>query len=286
MVLARELHQKIQDMQIKIEGSKRIAHLENEITTLTDAVHLLVSKLEKPIEEENIPDPYKDENGKTKKIDREAIPEDDEYEPEEEEYEEQEQEEVEDDDTEQDIEEEVEDDPEPNYDDDEEETEEQIDARQECQLDQIQLADQQPEHIEQFIGYNEDKEKLIKANNTKKYDDYAYTWYEDIDRDLKTKLIKRVIVLATVNYSLQEKIFYLEVKARDYEKYKSLSGILEQLLITHKSLLDKKYPTQRKLYNYSVGNTLYQFKVRRTEFIHNLVQHFLKLSKLKEKRFN
>ena len=59
MVLARDLHQKIQDMQIKIEGSKRIAHLENEITTLTDAVHLLVSKLEKPIEEENTPNPYK-----------------------------------------------------------------------------------------------------------------------------------------------------------------------------------------------------------------------------------
>jgi hypothetical protein len=74
MVLARDLHEKIQDMQIKIEGSKRIAHLENEITTLTDAVHLLVSKLEKPIEEENTPDPYKDETGKTKKIKREAIP--------------------------------------------------------------------------------------------------------------------------------------------------------------------------------------------------------------------
>ena len=48
MVLARDLHQKIQDMQIKIEGSKRIAHLENEITTLTDAVHLLFPSHDHP----------------------------------------------------------------------------------------------------------------------------------------------------------------------------------------------------------------------------------------------
>jgi hypothetical protein len=256
MVLAKDLHEKIQKMQLQIEGSKRLASIEKELIETNKCISALIDKLE----------------GK----DADDI------------HEEQEQEEVEDDDTEQDIEEEEDDDPEPDYDDDEEEqeTEEQIDASQECQLVEIRLADQQPKHIEQFIGYNEDKEKLIKANNTKKYDDYAYTWYEDIDRHLKTKLIKRIIVLAEVNYSLQEKIFYLEVKSRDYEKYKSLSGILEQLLITHKSLLDKKYPTQRKLYNYSVGNTLYQFKVRRTEFIYNLVQHFLKLSKLKEKRFN
>mgnify|MGYP003123725194 CR=1 FL=1 len=257
MVLAKDLHEKIQKMQIQIEGSKRLAFIEKELIETNKCISALIDKLEG-----KQPDDINEE---------------------------QEQEEVEDDDTEQDIKEEEDDDPEPDYDDDDEEeqeTEEQIDARQECDLAQIHLADQQPKHIEQFIGYNEDKEKLIKANNTKKYDDYAYTWYEDIDRDLKTKLIKRVIVLANVNYSLQEKIYYLEVKARDYEKYKSLSGILEQLLITHKSLLDKKYPTQRKLYNYSVGNTLYQFKVRRTEFIYNIVQHFLKLSKLKEKRFN
>lgn len=257
MVLAKDLHEKIQKMQIQIEGSKRLAFIEKELIETNKCISALIDKLEGK-EPDDI-------------------------------HEEQEQEEVEDDDTEQDTEQEEDDDPEPDYDDDDEEeqeTEEQIDARQECQLDQIQLANQQPKHIEQFIGYNEDKEKLIKANNTKKYDDYAYTWYEDIDRDLKTKLIKRIIVLANVNYSLQEKIFYLEVKARDYEKYKSLSGILEQLLTTHKSLLDKKYPTQRKLHIYSVGNTLYQFKVRRTEFIYNLVQHFLKLSKLKEKRFN
>ena len=74
MVLARDLHQKIQDMQIKINGSARVAHLENEIKTLTSAVSLLVNKLEKPIEEENTPDPYKEENGETKKIDRKAIP--------------------------------------------------------------------------------------------------------------------------------------------------------------------------------------------------------------------
>ena len=76
MVLAKDLHQKIQDMQIKINGSARVAHLENEIKTLTSAVNLLVNKLEKPMEEEKTPDPYKDENGKTKKIDREAVPED------------------------------------------------------------------------------------------------------------------------------------------------------------------------------------------------------------------
>ena len=268
MVLAKDLHEKIQKMQLQIEGSKRLASIEKELIETNKCISALIDKLEG-----KQPD---DELQKIKKIaeasDNVEVVD----------YTEPELEEGEDDDTEQDIEEEEDDDPEPDYDDDDEEeqeTEEQIDARQECQLDQIQLADQQPEHIEQFIGYNEDKEKLIKANNTKKYDDYAYTWYEDIDRDLKTKLIKRVIVVANVNYSLQEKIFYLEVKARDYEKYKSLSGILEQLLTTHKSLLDKKYPTQR-------GNTLYQFKVRRTEFIYNLVQHFLKLSKLKEKRFN
>ena len=284
MVLARELHEKIRNIQIKVESSKRLFSIEEELEGTKDAIHLLTAKFEKlnqALSSNAEPD---DKLQKIKKIaeasDNVEVVD----------YTEPEQEEGEEDDTEQDIEEEEEDeDPEPDYDDDneeEQETEEQIDARQECDLAQIHLADQQPKHIEQFIGYNEDKEKLIKANNTKKYDDYAYTWYEDIDRDLKTKLIKRVIVLANVNYSLQEKIYYLEVKARDYEKYKSLSGILEQLLITHKSLLDKKYPTQRKLYNYSVGNTLYQFKVRRTEFIYNIVQHFLKLSKLKEKRFN
>ena len=284
MVLARELHEKIKNIQIKVESSKRLFSIEEELEGTKDAIHLLTAKFEKlnqALSSNAEPD---DQLQKIKKIaeasDNVEVVD----------YTEPEQEEGEEDDTEQDIEEDEEDDdPEPNYDDDDEEeqeTEEQIDARQECQLDEILLANQHPKHIDQLIGYNADKEKLIKANNTKKYDDYAYTWHEDIDRDLKTKLIKRVIVVANINYHLQEKIFYLEVKARDYEKYKSLSGILEQLLITHKSLLDKKYPTQRKLYNYSVGNTLYQFKVRRTEFIYNLIQHFLKLSKLKEKRFN
>lgn len=284
MVLARELHEKIRNIQIKVESSKRLFSIEEELEGTKDAIHLLTAKFEKlnqALSSNAEPD---DELQKIKKIAEASnnVEVVDHTEPDQEEDEEH--------DTEQDIEEDEEDDdPEPDYDDDDEEeqeTEEQIDARQECQLDEILLANQHPKHIDQLIGYNEDKEKLIKANNTKKYDDYAYTWHEDIDRDLKTKLIKRVIVVATINYHLQEKIFYLEVKARDYEKYKSLSGILEQLLITHKSLLDKKYPTQRKLYNYSVGNTLYQFKVRRTEFIFNLIQHFLKLSKLKEKRFN
>ena len=283
MVLARELHEKIKNIQIKVESSKRLFSIEEELEGTKDAIHLLTAKFEKlnqALSSNAEPD---DQLQKIKKIAEASdnVEVVDHTEPE--------QEEGEEDDTEQDIEEDEEDDdPEPDYDDDEEEqeTEEQIDARQECQLDEILLANQHPKHIDQLIGYNADKEKLIKANNTKKYDDYAYTWHEDIDRDLKTKLIKRVIVVANINYHLQEKIFYLEVKARDYEKYKSLSGILEQLLITHKSLLDKKYPTQRKLYNYSVGNTLYQFKVRRTEFIYNLIQHFLKLSKLKEKRFN
>ena len=274
MVLAKDLHEKIQKMQLQIEGSKRLASIEKELIETNKCISALIDKLEG-----KQPD---DELQKIKKIaeasDNVEVVD----------YTEPELEEGEGDDTEQDIEEEEDDDPEPDDEDDdeEEETEEQVDARQECQLDEILLANQHPKHIEQLIGYNEDKEKLIKANNTKKYDDYAYTWHEDIDRDLKTKLIKRVIVVATINYHLQEKIFYLEVKARDYEKYKSLSNILEQLLITHKFLLDKKYPTQRKLHNYSVGNTLYQFKVRRTEFIYNLVQHFQKLSKLKEKRFN
>jgi hypothetical protein len=75
MVLARDLHKRIQDIQIQIGASTRVAHLEKEISTLTDAVNLLVSKLEKPIPEDTS-NPYEDENGKTKKIDRKAIPED------------------------------------------------------------------------------------------------------------------------------------------------------------------------------------------------------------------
>ena len=150
MVLAKDLHEKIQKMQLQIEGSKRLASIEKELIETNKCISALIDKLEG-----KQPD---DELQKIKKIaeasDNVEVVD----------YTEPEQEEGEEHDTEQDIEEEEEedDDPEPDDEDDdeEEETEEQVDARQECQLNEILLANQHPKHIEQLIGYNEDKEKL------------------------------------------------------------------------------------------------------------------------------
>ena len=131
MVLAKDLHEKIQKMQLQIEGSKRLASIEKELIETNKCISALIDKLEGK-EPDDI-------------------------------HEEQEQEEVEDDDTEQDTEQEEDDDPEPDYDDDDEEeqeTEEQIDARQECQLDQIQLANNNPNILSSLLVIMKIKKNL------------------------------------------------------------------------------------------------------------------------------
>jgi uncharacterized damage-inducible protein DinB len=58
MVLARDLKERIQNMQIQIEGSKRVASIEQELEGVKDAMELFISKFnqaqkeEKDIEEE------------------------------------------------------------------------------------------------------------------------------------------------------------------------------------------------------------------------------------------
>ena len=161
MVLARELHEKIKNIQIKVESSKRLFSIEEELEGTKDAIHLLTAKFEKlnqALSSNAEPD---DQLQKIKKIAEASdnVEVVDHTEPE--------QEEGEEDDTEQDIEEDEEDDdPEPDYDDDDEEeqeTEEQIDARQECQLKDILTASQLPKvsTLDCVAGYNEAKEKQI-----------------------------------------------------------------------------------------------------------------------------
>ncbi len=273
MVLARDLHQKIQDMQIKIEGSKRIAHLENEITTLTDAVHLLVSKLEKPIEEENTPDPYKEENGETKKIDRKAIPEDEnekwrEYLDDNDELdgdkilaEDEEEPEVEE-----------EDDEEEEYEDDEEEEEER------------KLPDEEPElasqtwekkHLKELSGYKEEKEKTLKG--------VAHDWTsrDDILADNYTVLSKRVIFYKNKNYSHLEHIEYLEIKCKNKLKYITLTNLLQLIL----AITNKRWKLDKPI-EFSICNAKYEFNHRRRYLVDNLVDFFKKVSKLKDSRFS
>ena len=43
MVLARDLKEKIQNMQIQIEGSKRVASIEQELEGVKDAMELFIS---------------------------------------------------------------------------------------------------------------------------------------------------------------------------------------------------------------------------------------------------
>tara|TARA_R100000353_G_scaffold35948_2_gene28620 strand:+ start:449 stop:1222 length:774 start_codon:yes stop_codon:yes gene_type:complete len=256
MVLARDLHQKIQDMQIKIEGSKRIAHLENEITTLTDAVHLLVSKLEKPIEEENTPDPYKDKNGETKKIDKEAIP--DEEEP--------------------DIEEEDEDEEEPEEEEEEPDDEDdEIDEEELNEFREPELASQvwEKKHLKELSGYKADKEKLLHGEAHK------WTDRDDILADNFTVILKRIIFYTERNYSHLEHIEYLEIKCKNKLKYITLTNLLQLILsITNKTKkLDKPI-------EFSICNTKYEFNERAKYLVNNLITFFKKVSKLKETRFS
>jgi hypothetical protein len=244
MVLARDLHEKIQDMQIKIEGSKRIAHLENEITTLTDAVHLLVSKLEKPIEEENTPDPYKDETGKTKKIKREAISEDHEDEFEEDEDEEDEDEEDED-------EEYPEEDPEL--------------ANQECEK----------KELKELSGYKEDKEKTIHG--------IAHDWTErdDILSDNFTVIAKRIIFYKNKGYEHLKHIEYLDIRCKNKLKYITLTNLLQLIL----SITNKRWNLEKSI-EFSICNAKYEFNNKSKYLVHNLVEFFKKVSKLKDSRFS
>ena len=252
MVLARDLHQKIQDMQIKIEGSKRIAHLENEITTLTDAVHLLVSKLEKPIEEENNPDPYKDENGNTSKIDREAIPE----EQEEPDIDEEEEEEKDDEDEE--------------YDDEEEEERKLPDEEPELASQTWEKKD-----LKELSGYKEEKEKTLKGVV------HDWTDRDDILAENYTVLSKRVIFYKNKNYSHLEQIEYLEIKCKNKLKYITLTNLLQLIL----SITNKRNKLDKPI-EFSICNTKYEFNHRRRYLVDNLVDFFKKVSKLKDSRFS
>ncbi len=271
MVLARDLHEKIQDMQIKIEGSKRIAHLENEITTLTDAVHLLVSKLEKPIEEENTPDPYKDETGKTKKIKREAIPKDnneeDEEEPEVDEVDEDDEEEPE-------VDEDEEDEEEPEVDEDEEDEE---DEDEEYPEEDPELADQEVEkkELKELSGYKEDKEKIIHG--------IAHDWTErdDILSDNFTVIAKRIIFYKNKGYEHLKHIEYLDIRCKNKLKYITLTNLLQLIL----SITNKRWNLEKSI-EFSICNAKYEFNNKSKYLVHNLVEFFKKVSRLKDSRFS
>ena len=289
MVLAKDLHQKIQDMQIKINGSVRVAHLEREITTLTDAVHLLVSKLEKPIEEENTPDPYKDEKGKVKKIDRKSIPEDEnekwrEYLDDNDELdgdkilaEDDEEEEPEGD---QEGEDEEEDDEEQEDDDDYEDEDEEDD-----QIEEQENIDQEPElasqvwekkDLKELSGYKADKEKAING--------VAYKWTErdDLLSESFTVISKRVIFVKNkYNYSDLEHIEYLDIKCKNKFKYKKLVQLLRLIL----DIANKEHTLQKPIH-FFISNTKYEFNNRAKYVVDNLITFFKKVSKLKDSRFS
>ena len=296
MVLARELHEKIRNIQIKVESSKRLFSIEEELEGTKDAIHLLTAKFEKlnqALSSNAKPD---DQLQKIKKIAEASdnVEVVDHTEPEQEEGEEH--------DTEQDIEqeEEEENDPEPDYDDDDEEeqeTGEQIDARQECQLKDILTASQLPKvsTLDCVAGYNEAKEKqiadIIKAHS--RDETYPFTFdngeggIDEIFASNYQPIIKRLIYYVNKGYRSEElRIAYLELKCRDKNKYDQLKAILIQLLKTHEKLLNGTYPNQQKKYSYSISKTLFLFKVRRLYFIENLINHYQKLTKLKSDRFN
>ena len=267
MVLAKDLHEKIQKMQLQIEGSKKLASIEKELIETNKCISALIDKLEGK-EPDDI-------------------------------HKEQEQEEVDNDDTEQDIEEEEEEDPEPDDDDYEEEmeTEEQIDAKQECQLKDV-LTSQQlhlKTPIDSIAGYNEAKEKQI-ADTMKAHsrdETYPFTFdngeggIDEIFASNYHPIIKRLIYYVNKGYRSDElRIAYLELKCRDKNKYDQLKTILIYLLQTHEKLLNGTYPNLQKHYTYSISKTLFLFKVRRLYFIENLINHYQKLTKLKSDRFN
>ena len=273
MVLARDLHRRIQDIQIKIGASTRVAHLENEIATLTSAVNLLVNKLEKPVEEEKTPDPYKEENGETKKIDRKAIPEDEnekwrEYLDENDELDGDKI--LAEDDDEPEVEEE--DDEDEEYDDEEEEEEER------------KLPDEEPElasqtwekkHLKELSGYKEEKEKTLQG--------VAHDWTsrDDILADNYTVLSKRVIFYKNKNYSHLEHIEYLEIRCKNKLKYITLTNLLQLIL----SITNKRNKLDKPI-EFSICNTKYEFNHRRRYLVDNLVDFFKKVSKLKDSRFS
>ena len=281
MVLARDLHQKIQDMQIKIEGSKRIAHLENEIKTLTSAINLLVNKLEKPVEEEKTPDPYKEENGETKKIDREAIPEDknekwreylddnDELDADKILAEDEEEPEVDEEEDEEEDEDEEEE--------EEEEEEEDEDEDEFKQLQEPELARQvwEKKHLKELSGYKADKEKDLGS------EPHEWTVRDDVLADNFTVIFKRVIFYTQRNYSQIEHIEYLEIKCKNKLKYITLTNLLQLILaITNKRCnLDKPIV-------FSICNAKYEFNNRAKYLVDNLITFFKKVSKLKESRFS
>jgi len=272
MVLARDLHKRIQDIQIQIGASTRVAHLEKEISTLTDAVNLLVSKLEKPIPEDTS-NPYEDENGKTKKIDRKSIPEDNdekwkEYLDENDELdadkilaEDEEEPEVEE-----------EDDEDEEYDDEDEEEEE-----RKLPDEEPELASQEWEkkHLKNLSGYKEDKEKLIHG--------VAHDWTDrdDILADNFTVIAKRVIFYKNKNYSHLEHIEYLEIRCKNKLKYITLTNLLQLIL----SITNKRKKLDKPI-EFSISNTKYEFNHRTKYVVHNLINFFKKVSKLKDSRFS
>jgi len=291
MVLARDLHEKIRNIQIKVESSKRLFSIEEELEGTKDAINLLTAKFEKlnqALSSNAEPD---DQLKKIKKIAEESdnVEVVDYTEPEQDIEEEEEEEEEEDDD------------PEPDYDDDddeeEQETEEQIDARQECQLKDILTASQLPKvsTLDCVAGYNEAKEKqiadIIKAHS--RDNSYPFTFdngeggIDEIFASNYHPIIKRLIYYVNKGYRSEElRIAYLELKCRDKNKYDQLKAVLIQLLKTHEKLLNGTYPNQQKKYSYAISKTLFLFKVRRPYFIENLIQHYQKLTKLKSDRFN
>ena len=292
MVLARDLHEKIRNIQIKVESSKRLFSIEEELEGTKDAINLLTAKFEKlnqALSSNAEPD---DQLKKIKKIAEESdnVEVVDYTEPEQDIEEEEEEEEEEEDD-----------DPEPDYDDDddeeEQETEEQIDARQECQLKDILTASQLPKvsTLDCVAGYNEAKEKqiadIIKAHS--RDNSYPFTFdngeggIDEIFASNYQPIIKRLIYYVNKGYRSEElRIAYLELKCRDKNKYDQLKAVLIQLLKTHEKLLNGTYPNQQKKYSYAISKTLFLFKVRRPYFIENLIQHYQKLTKLKSDRFN
>ena len=279
MVLARDLHEKIRNIQIKVESSKRLFSIEEELEGTKDAINLLTAKFEKlnqALSSNAEPD---DQLKKIKKIAEESdnVEVVDYTEPEQ--------------DIEEEEEEEEDDDPEPDYDD------EQIDARQECQLKDILTASQLPKvsTLDCVAGYNEAKEKqiadIIKAHS--RDNSYPFTFdngeggIDEIFASNYQPIIKRLIYYVNKGYRSEElRIAYLELKCRDKNKYDQLKAVLIQLLKTHEKLLNGTYPNQQKKYSYAISKTLFLFKVRRPYFIENLIQHYQKLTKLKSDRFN
>ena len=278
MVLARDLHKRIQDIQIKIGASTRVAHLENEIATLTSAVNLLVNKLEKPVEEEKTPDPYKEENGETKKIDRKAIPED-----ENEKWREylDENDELDGDkilaenDDEPEVEEE--DDEDEEYDDEEEEEEDYEWTKEEPPIQEPELASQvwEKKHLKELSGYKADKEKSIGG--------VAHEWTErdDLLSENFTVISKRVIFYTQKNYSQLEHVEYLEIRCKNKSKYKKLVELLKLIL----AIVNKEHTLQKPI-QFFICNTKYEFNNRTKYVVDNLITFFKKVSKLKESRFS